>query len=274
MLMQTQDFAEEVQVLAALLQALDAAAWSAPTQFKQWTPDQILCHLHCWNEAADWAVHAPSAFQARLEASRAHARRGLSMRDFEKEVVNCSGVALLERWTRLALDMAQRWQSLDPRQRVEWAGPPMSVRSSLTARQMETWAHGQAIFDMRGQDRPESARLRSIVVLGVNTFGWSHQVRGWDTPAQLPHLALTGPSGEMWTFGAVGEAGAVRGLARDFAQVVTQTRHLLDTALQVEGDVARRWMLNAQCFAGQAEPPPAPGQRHKALPVAMGAMRS
>ena len=49
--------------------------------------------------------------------------------------------------------------------------------------------------------------VMNIVMLGVNTFGWSHQVRGWDTPAQLPHLALTGPSGEMWTFGAVGEAG-------------------------------------------------------------------
>ena len=265
MIKQTKDFAEEVQVLAALLQALDGAAWSEPTQFKQWTPDQILRHLHCWNEAADWAVHAPPAFQARLEAGRAHARRGLSMRDFEKVVVNCNGAALLERWATFALGMAHRWQLLDPRQRVKWAGPTMSVRSSLTARQMETWAHGQAIFDMRGRDRPESARLLNIVVLGVNTFGWSHQVRGWDTPAHLPHLVLTGPMGEMWTFGEVGVSGVVRGLATDFAQVVTQTRHLLDTTLQVDGEVARRWMLNAQCFAGLAETPPQPGQRHKAL---------
>ena len=44
----------------------------------------------------------------------------------------------------------------------------------------------------------------------------------------------------------------------DFAQVVTQTRHLLDTELVVDGEVARRWMLHAQCFAGAAEPPPTP----------------
>lgn len=266
MLNQTHDFAEEVQVLATLLRQMDGAQWSKPTQFKQWTPDQILRHLHCWDEAADWAVHAPQAFQERLDNSRDHVRRGRGMREFEQEMVNCSGPALLDRWASFAQDMARRWETLDPRQRVEWAGPPMSVRSSLTARQMEAWAHGQAIFDMLGQDRPESGRLRNIVVLGVNTFGWSHRVRAWDVPPHLPRIELTGPSGEHWLFGAEEGMGSVRGSARDFAQVVTQTRHLLDTELVVDGEVALRWMLHAQCFAGAAEPPPTPGSRHKVIP--------
>ncbi len=265
MLIQTRDFSQEVEVLAALLQSMDIEQWTQPTQFKQWTPEQILHHLHCWNEAVDWAVHAPQAFQARLESSREHVRRGLSMRLFEQEAVGCSGPALLERWATFGREMGERWQTLDPRQRVEWAGPPMSVRSSLTARQMETWAHGQAIFDMLGQDRMESERLRSIVVLGVNTFGWSYRVRSLDIPPQMPQIELTGPSGELWSFGETGDAGSVRGSARDFAQVVTQTRHLLDTALQVQGEVARHWLLHAQCFAGAAQEPPAPGLRHKVL---------
>ena len=94
MLNQTHDFAEEVQVLATLLRQMDGAQWSQPTQFKQWTPDQILRHLHCWDEAADWAVHAPQAFQERLDNSRDHVRRGRGMREFEQEMVNCSGPAL------------------------------------------------------------------------------------------------------------------------------------------------------------------------------------
>jgi len=64
MLTQTHDFAEEVQVLAALLRQMDRAHWSQPTQFKQWTPDQILRHLHCWNEAADWACMHPRLFRS------------------------------------------------------------------------------------------------------------------------------------------------------------------------------------------------------------------
>ena len=266
---QTSDFAEEIQVLAAALQSMRDAQWTEPTQFKQWTPEHILRHLHCWNEAADWAVHSPKTFQERLASSREHTRQGGNMREFERQMVDVSGHALLERWQAFALDMAERWQVLDARQRVDWAGPPMSVRSSLTARQMETWAHGQAIFDMLGQDRPETARLRNIVVLGVNTFAWSHKVRGWDVPDPMPRMELTGPSGEPWSFGETGESGLVHGSAKDFAQVVTQTRHLLDTELRVEGEVARRWLLNAQCFAGAAEPPPLPGVRHKALPSAL-----
>jgi len=258
---QVLDFAQEVHTLADALRQLTPGQWTEATQFKQWTPDQILRHLHCWNEGADWAVHAPQAFQTRLQDSRAHAGRGLSMRDFERQMVNFSGPALLACWQDFALDMVTRWQRLDARQRVDWAGPPMSVRSSVTARQMETWAHGQAIFDMLGQDRHESARLRNIVVLGVNTFGWSHSVRGWDVPAQRPYIELTSPEGECWSFGEAGVGGHVRGQATHFCQVVTQTRHLLDTDLRVEGEVARRWLLNAQCFAGAAEPPPSPGSR-------------
>lgn len=265
MLNLTQAFAQEVDVLAGALQALSPAQWKAPTQFKQWTPQQIVCHLHCWNEGADWAVHQPERFQARLLASREHVQRGLNMRDFESDAVHGDGPALLQRWQVLAKDMALRWQRLDARARVAWAGPPMSVRSSLTARQMETWSHGQAIFDMLGLDRPESARLRNIVVLGVNTFGWSHSVRGWAVPPQLPRLTLSAPDGESWTFGASDDAGHVWGSAVAFAQVVTQTRHLFDTDLQVEGDVASRWLRHAQCFAGAAQEPPAPGQRRKAL---------
>ena len=49
----------------------------------------------------------------------------------------------------------------------------------------------------------------------------------------------------------------------DFAAVVTQTRARKDTALSVEGDIARTWMENAQCFAGPPETPPAPGSRHR-----------
>jgi hypothetical protein len=36
-----------------------------------------------------------------------------------------------------------------------------------------------------------------------------------------------------------------------------------DTKLVVRGPVATQWMGMAQCFAGVAEPPPAPGSRFR-----------
>jgi uncharacterized protein (TIGR03084 family) len=261
---QALDFAQEVEVLSALLDTWPAENWARATLFKHWSANDIVRHLHFWNEAADWSVRDPQALHVRLAQFRASAARGESMRVLEGEMVQASGAELLTLWRDFALDMAQRWQTLDPRQRVEWAGPSMSVRSSITARQMETWAHGQALFDLCGQDRPESARLLNIVVLGVNTFGWSHSVRGHAVPAQMPRIELTGPAGEAWHFGEPSDASRVEGSALGFAQVVTQTRHVQDTNLQVRGDVAAHWMAHAQCFAGRAQTPPAPGVRQKA----------
>ncbi len=264
MLPQAGDFAQEVRVLSGLLDTWPTDQWDRATQFKQWSANDIVRHLHFWNEAADWSVSDPLALQARLAQFRAASQRGEGMRVLESQLVQASGAALLALWRDFAQDMAERWQALDPRQRVEWAGPSMSARSSITARQMETWAHGQALFDLQGRDRPESARLLNIVVLGVNTFGWSHSVRGQAVPPAMPRVELTGPAGEDWHFGESGPAGLVQGSALGFAQVVTQTRHVLDTDLQIRGEVAAHWMAHAQCFAGQAQTPPSPGMRQKA----------
>ena len=78
-------------------------------------------------------------------------------------------------------------------------------------------------------------------------------------------LEVVLPSGEIWEYGEKGSS-SISGTAVDFAAVVTQTRAVADTALEIEGDVASTWMTNAQCFAGPPEPPPAKGSRvQKAL---------
>ena len=140
----------------------------------------------------------------------------------------------------------------------------MSARSAMTARQMETWAHGFEVFDCLGKSRVESDRIKNIVVLGVNTFGWTHQVHSLATPLKMPWLELIAPSGELWQFGEPGEAG-ISGLAADFAAVVTQTRAYADTDLVAKGDTAIRWMEHAQCFAGSPQLPPEPGTRRRKL---------
>ena len=137
----------------------------------------------------------------------------------------------------------------------------MSVRSSITARLMETWAHGQEVFDQLGVVRVNTDRIRNIVVLGVNTYPWSFRVRGMDVPGPMPYLRLTAPSGETWEWGDVSADTRIEGSAEEFCQVVTQVRNIGDTRLSVAGDAARQWMSIAQCFAGPPEKPPAVGTR-------------
>ena len=140
----------------------------------------------------------------------------------------------------------------------------MSVRSSLTARLMETWAHGQEVFDVLGVVRRNGDRIRNIVVLGNNTYGWTFKVRREAVPEPRPHLKLTAPSGEVWLYNDPSESEVIEGLAEEFCQVVTQVRNIADTALKVTGANARNWMSKAQCFAGDAETPPPAGTRRTA----------
>lgn len=263
-LTQAQDFLDESKSLNAALAGLDDAGFRAVTGFKSWTIDDVLVHLHFWNRAADLSARDAAGFATLLGQLRAALASG-GLRGFENAAIAERGTALRRAWIAHARDMAPRWAAMDPRARLPWAGPSMSARSSITARQMETWAHGFEVFDRLGLARQDTDRIRNIVVLGVNTFGWSHQVHGLAVPAAMPELALTAPSGAVWSFGDAA-AGRIAGPAVDFAAVVTQTRALADTALVVEGEVARIWMENAQCFAGPPETPPAPGERRIAAP--------
>lgn len=258
---QARDFQDESEALAAALSDLPDADYERPTQFKGWTVNDVLVHLHFWNGAADLSLTDPDRFQAVLAELMGALGSG-SLRDHENRKVEERGSALLEAWKTLFRDMGPRWAELDPKTRVAWAGPSMSVRSSMTARQMETWAHGQEIFDLLGLQREEKDRIRNIVVLGINTFGWGFKVRGKEAPETMPQVSLTLPSGAMAEFGEPGD-NRISGAAVEFAQVVTQTRNIADTQLSVDGPVATEWMENAQCFAGPPETPPAPGTRHR-----------
>ena len=139
----------------------------------------------------------------------------------------------------------------------------MSVRSSITARLMETWAHAQAVYDLLGQQRTNTDRIKNVVVIGINTFGWTFRNRDIPVPEDVPYLRLTAPSGEIWEWNQATQGNMIEGSAVEFCQVVTQVRNIADTALRVAGETATAWMSIAQCFAGPPENPPQPGSRYK-----------
>lgn len=253
-------FIEESDALAAALDGRPPADFEQRTLFKSWCVNDVIVHLHFWNRAVDLALADPEAFRAFVTRVMGEMpTRGF--RAIENETIPERGPDLLAAWQAHYRGMEARWSGLDPKQRIAWAGPDMSARSAITARQMETWAHGQAVFDAFGLVRTETDRIRNIVVLGVNTFKWSFKVQGHGEPARMPFLSLTAPSGAEWAFGEPSDEERIEGSAVAFAQIVTQTRNVADTALRVTGPTAQLWMATAQCFAGPKETPPAPGAR-------------
>ena len=262
---QAADFYSESAALHALLADADPTRFDEPTQFKDWSINAVLQHLHFWNQMAAFQVTDEERLVSTL-GDVLNYKDG--MRAFEAaQLGGLVGEALLQAWWQGAEEAAKIFETCDPKARLKWAGPDMSARSSITARLMETWAHGQEIYDHLGVVRKNEDRIQNIVVLGVNTFGWTYKARRETPPGPMPHLVLTAPSGARWTFGEENEASRIEGLAEEFCQVVTQTRNIADTTLKLTGEVATDWMSKAQCFAGAAHAPPPPGTRKTAKMV-------
>jgi Mycothiol maleylpyruvate isomerase N-terminal domain len=59
---QATDFLDESEALSALLAPLSDAELETHTQFKGWTINNIIRHLHVWNIAADLALSDEAAF--------------------------------------------------------------------------------------------------------------------------------------------------------------------------------------------------------------------
>ncbi len=248
------DLAAETGALVAVVEPLDEEGWATPTPAAGWRIQEQIAHLAYFDEQAALAATDADAFTRELEAALADPA-GITER-ISNRARTLTGAEVLE-WFRVSrAAMVTTFLALDPSARVPWYGPPMSVASSLTARIMETWAHGQDVFDALGVEHPVTAAVRHVAYLGVRTFGFSFANNGLDAPDVPVAVVLTAPDGSRWTFGAPDAADRVEGPALDFALVVTQRRNLADTHLVVSGDVATRWMRIAQAFAG----PPGPGR--------------
>jgi uncharacterized protein (TIGR03084 family) len=169
--------------------------------------------------------------------------------------------ALLARWKTTNDEMVGLLGDSDPKRRLPWFGPDMGVPMFTTARFMETWAHGQAIYDLKGASREPTDRIKNIVAIGIRTFGWTFVNRKLEVPGPPPYVRLVAPSGEVWEYNDPSDVERIEGTAVDFCQTVTQTRNVADTELRVMGEVATRWMEIAQCFAGAPVDPPKAGIR-------------
>ena len=62
MLQQAIDFREESEALFALLDTLEEQDWERKTQFKEWTINDVVAHLHIGNYLADLSLRDSAAF--------------------------------------------------------------------------------------------------------------------------------------------------------------------------------------------------------------------
>jgi uncharacterized protein (TIGR03084 family) len=244
------DLAAEHADLDVLL--VDGAV-EQPTPAEGWTIADCLAHLWHFDGRAMLAVSDPDRFTAEL------AKEAELVPESHRQAHAMGGAALHAAWRERAAQMVDAFRAADPSARVPWYGPPMSLMSFVTARLMETWAHGQDIVDALLVERTSTDRLRHVAHLGVRARPFSYTANGLTPPESKVGVSLVGPGGENWTWDE-DASESVTGSALDFCLVVTQRRHLDDTDLSMSGPSASEWMSMAQCFAGPPGAGRQPGQ--------------
>lgn len=252
----TADALAEHDDLRGILAGIPPADWERPTPAAGWTVRDQISHLAYFDGAARLSIADPDAFRA---------ARAEAVADIEKFVDatlaygrGISGAELLDRFTDERRRLVEAARAAPEGLRVPWYGPDMAVASSITARIMETWAHGQDVADAVGAARPPTARLRHVCDIGIRARPFSYRNRGLEPPETPLRVELEAPDGTTWEWGPADAADRVRGSALDFALVVTQRRLAADSGLEVDGDDARTWIAFAQAFAGNpTDPDPA-----------------
>jgi uncharacterized protein (TIGR03084 family) len=252
------DLTMEQEELETIVSGLDEKQWLMQTACDLWTIKDEIIHLAYFDDRAAFAARDPEGFSQHLKEDIGRDFSGMAAH-IENASAGKSTGEILQWWKEQRSILLEELGKLHSKDRLPWYGPPMSALSFATARLMETWAHGQDIYDVLKIERTNTDRLRHIAHLGVRTLGWSYMNRGLVMPEEDVRVELKAPSGEIWEWGPENCENKITGPAEDFCLIVVQRRHVADTRLIVEGKVAKEWMLIAQCFAGLASEGPEPG---------------
>lgn len=254
------DLTKEHEALDKIVADIDDAKWNIPTPAEGWSVKDQISHLAFFDDKARLSATDPEAFNKDIQEIMKDplSFMGQDLRTGQK----MSNSELMEWWRKERKILIEAVEPLDPKTRVPWYGPPMSLKSFISARLMETWAHGQDVVDALAADRPATDRLRHVAHLCVTAFKWSYSNRKMDVPDVPVYVELVSPSGDIWKWGPDDAANIVRGTAEDFCLVACQRRHVDDTDIEAVGDIAKEWMLIAQAFAG----PPTDGRKPGSFP--------
>ncbi|MFG1906954.1 TIGR03084 family metal-binding protein [Kribbella sp. NPDC048928] len=252
------DLWAESAELDRLVAGLAAEEWSTPTPAEGWTIAHQIAHLAWTDEASELAATDPAGFKALLQ--KAAASPTTYVDDGAAETAALPPDQLLTYWREARAEVTDALKRVPAGEKVLWYGPPMSPTSMATARLMETWAHGQDVFDALGVRRQPSNRLRHVAHLAVRTRDFAYLLNDRTPPADQFRVELTGPDGDEWSWGPADATQRVSAPAVDFCLLATQRRHRDDLSIEATGADVEEWLGIIQAFAGLPGKGRRPGQ--------------
>jgi uncharacterized protein (TIGR03084 family) len=224
------DLEEEDERLEAILTDLHEGSWISPSAAPGWTILDVVLHLVQTDEAVVQTLAGTTSPE--LWAS---GRPGTLDEVMDRAVRAESAPAkvVFDRWRAARRAAMVALREADPTRAVPWAAAPLAPKTLATTRLAEHWAHGLDITGPLGVPFKDTARLQHIAWLGHRSLPYALSLIG-DEP-HVVFCELSGPDGDIWTFGPPDAGSAIRGRAGEFCRVGAQRLAREASNLKAEG---------------------------------------
>jgi uncharacterized protein (TIGR03084 family) len=240
------DLVAEQRGVQERLASISAEAWLRPTPARGWDVRDTISHLADTDEMAiATATGRPGSINERASAAASgedvtyqgvlHGRRR-------------SGAEVLAWWESTSAAEHEMFLGLDPGVRVPW-GIGMRPPSLVTARMMETWAHGLDVCAALGLEPRDTDRLAHIAWLATRALPYAYTVAEREPPAEPIRVELTLPSGAEWNTGPASAVNRITGSASEYCRVFVHRLKPADAhAVRADGPAAIDALAVARAF--------------------------
>lgn len=240
------DLTAEERELQTLLHSIDDDAWLRPTPARGWDVRDTISHLADTDEMAiATATGIPGSINGR--AAIAASGEDLTYRGV-LHGRRLGGPGVLEWWEESTHALRLMFEALDPNLRVPW-GIGMRGPSLVTARLMETWAHGLDVYTAVGIAPTDTDRLAHVAWLATRALPYAYTFAGREPPAEPVRVELTLPSGAPWNTGPVDAVNRITGTASEYCRVFVHRMKVADArSLRADGPAATDALSVARAF--------------------------
>ena len=240
------DLGAEQRWLQDVVRTIDTDAWLLPTPARGWDVRDTIAHLADTDEMAiATATGRPGSLNER--AAGAAAGEDVTYQGVLRGR-RSPGTAVLEWWESSAAALHEMFVALDPNVRVPW-GIGMRPPSLITARLMETWAHGLDVCAALSVEPRDTDRLAHIAWLATRALPYAYSVAGREPPAEPLRVELRLPSGTEWTMGPPTATNRITGPAGEYCRVFVHRSKLADAPnVHAEGAAAVDALEVARAF--------------------------
>jgi uncharacterized protein (TIGR03084 family) len=230
------ELAAEQTQLMDFVRALTPDEWLSPTPARLWDVRDTISHLADVDEMAiDTIADGPHALNA--VAARAASDADVTYQGVMRGR-RFAGAEVLAWWERTSARERDVLARLDPNARVGW-GIGMRAATLVTARMMETWAHGLDVYAARHTEPVDTDRLAHVAWLSTRALPYAYTVAGREPPPEPLRVELRLPSGAPWTFGPEDAPARITGAASQYCRVFVQRLAVADaTDLHATGAAA------------------------------------